>query len=490
MTQRAGIEIKNLSFEYATGPYALRGCLRDITYEIKPGTTVLLTGDSGAGKSTFLRLISGLAPHFYPGELNGILQLSTLTEKFVPSEQPLSRAIEYSASVFQNPRTQFFTEHVDSELAFGLENLGVFPYMIHSRVDRAVELMEISGLRGRRLQELSGGQLQKLACACALTTPGDIVLFDEPTSNLSPKAIETLRSCITRLRALGMTLVIAEHRVGCMKGLVDEVLYLRDGRIQKSFSAEDFYALHDTERKHLGLRSFEPIPITDFPSSDRDDLRLENIRFSYGDNAVLSIDQVGFAAGEVTVVVGPNGSGKTTLARVICGLEKPGRGARISLNGRALSAVARQQTCYLVMQDVGRQLFAATVEEEVTLGLSPTARNYVDTPLLLKQSGLSGYEKCHPQALSGGQQQRLVIATARAQKSKVYIFDEPTSGVGWRHLKEIALHLRSLAAQGAVVIVITHDAELIEESATRLVNMENINKITHTSWEEVKVNDN
>lgn len=108
MTQRAGIEIKNLSFEYATGPHALRGCLRDITYEIKPGTTVLLTGDSGAGKSTFLRLISGLAPHFYPGELNGILQLSTLTEKFVPSEQPLSRAIEYSASVFQNPRTQFF----------------------------------------------------------------------------------------------------------------------------------------------------------------------------------------------------------------------------------------------------------------------------------------------------------------------------------------------------------------------------------------------
>lgn len=126
----------------------------------------------------------------------------------------------------------------------------------------------------------------------------------------------------------------------------------------------------------------------------------------------------------------------------------------------------------------------------MTLGLSPTARSYVDTPLLLKQSGLSGYEKCHPQALSGGQQQRLVIATARAQKSKVYIFDEPTSGVGWRHLKEIALHLRSLAAQGAVVIVITHDAELIEESATRLVNMENINKITHTSWEEVKVNDN
>ena len=487
---RMHISVENLSFTYSLGARLSSFGVSDQSFAVEPEQCLLLTGDSGSVKSTLIRLINGLIPHFHPGELSGKLALTADSVEFVPSQQSLSRAIEFSASVFQNPRTQFFTECVDAELAFGMENLGIAPAEIESRVQVAVGVLGIEALRGRKLKELSGGQLQAVACACALVYPGGLILLAEPTSNLSMASINILTDAITRLKQLGKTIVIAEHRLFFLRDIDDLVLYLRNGTITRRFDAAEFFAMSDSERRALGLRSLhrQPVPALPSPAAPTAPkgargvsklsevnafrgLELLNVRFAYGSHNVLDIDHTCFPAGEVTALIGPNGAGKTTLARLICGLAAPKRGGRLLLNGRAMSARARRKASQMVMQNVGRQLFAATAEEEVTLGLAKSKRDQVDVPAILHALELDYTAKHHPQSLSGGQRQRLAIAVAEAEDAQIYVFDEPTSGVGWRHLQSISALLRLLADSGAVVIVITHDHEFIRESATRIIDM-------------------
>lgn len=473
------LSARNLTFTYSQGARLSDAGVSDVTFHVEPGQCVLVTGDSGSGKSTLLKLLNGLIPHFHPGELNGDLRVICNEVAIVPAEQPLSRAIEFSATVFQNPRTQFFTESVDAELAFGLENLGIAPEEIERRIQFAVRGLGIEQLRGRKLKHLSGGQLQTVACACALVSPGGLVLLDEPTSNLDTESIDTLTDALRRLKQLGKTIVIAEHRLFYLKGIADHVLYLHSGQIMHRYTADEFFQLSDETRRQLGLRSLcrQPRPApTRSMRSNAPGLELHDVRFSYGKREVLNIDQVEFRAGEVTALIGPNGSGKTTLARIICGLATPQRGGSIRLGGEEIGAGARRKASQLVMQDVGRQLFAATVTEEVTLGLSKKKRDQVDVPQILRSLELEHVANRHPQSLSGGQRQRLAIGVAEAEQAQVYVFDEPTSGVGWRHLQSISTLLRSLADSGAVVIVITHDHELIKESATHIVDLNEVNR--------------
>ena len=239
------VNAHNVSFTYPLGARPGIQGVSDVSFSVSPGQCLLITGDSGSGKSTVLKLINGLIPHFNPGELLGTITIIKDGQDFNPAQEPLSRAIEFSASVFQNPRTQFFTESVNAELAFGLENLGVDPTEIESRIQSAVELLGINDLRGRRFKELSGGQLQTVACACALVYPGSLVLLDEPTSNLSMESIDILARVLHRLKELGTTIIIADHRLFFLKDIADQVIYLTQGKIARSFHAQEFYALDE-----------------------------------------------------------------------------------------------------------------------------------------------------------------------------------------------------------------------------------------------------
>ena len=429
-----------------------------------------MCGVSGSGKSTVLRLLNGLIPNFHEGELSG----RVLIDDEDVSSAPIERSGLRTATVFQNPASQFFTTTVADELAFAPQNYRVEAGEIRRRRAGALEELGIGDLADRDLRTLSGGQVQKVACAQALAQRTPVILLDEPTSNLDPRAIDDVRATIGRLKAAGRTLVVAEHRIYFLRGLVDEVVIMGRGRVVHRMAGEELWRIGEARRKELGLRALErprlavrPAGLAaiaggpggrpgadDAAGDGADGLLIENLQVERSGRLVLDIPRLFFPAGAVTGVVGANGVGKTTLARAVCRLQRARRGARMSLGGREL----RSGRAFLVMQDVHRQLFTESVSQEAS---APQ----------LERLDLAALADRHPLSLSGGQKQRLVIATAIDQDARVLILDEPTSGVDHRHLVAIAAELRDLAREGRVVIVISHDVEFLNECADRVIDM-------------------
>ena len=471
---RARLAIRGVSYSYPGG----RQVLDDVDMDVTPGALTLVCGASGSGKSTVLRLLNGLIPNFHEGELSG----RVLIDDEDVSSAPIERSGLRTATVFQNPASQFFTTTVADELAFAPQNYRVEAGEIRRRRAGALEELGIGDLADRDLRTLSGGQVQKVACAQALAQRTPVILLDEPTSNLDPRAIDDVRATIGRLKAAGRTLVVAEHRVYFLRGLVDEVVIMGRGRVVHRMAGEELWRIGEARRKELGLRALErprlavrPAglaaiaggpggrPGADDAAEDAagnaagdgaDGLLIENLQVERSGRLVLDIPRLFFPAGAVTGVVGANGVGKTTLARAVCRLQRARRGARMSLGGREL----RNGRAFLVMQDVHRQLFTESVSQEAS---APQ----------LERLDLAALADRHPLSLSGGQKQRLVIATAIDQDARVLILDEPTSGVDHRHLVAIAAELRDLAREGRVVIVISHDVEFLNECADRVIDM-------------------
>ena len=448
--------IRGVSYAYPTGQQVLDG----VDLDVAPGSLTLVCGASGSGKSTILRLLNGLIPHFHDGELTG----RVLVGDEEVCDTPIERSGLRTATVFQNPASQFFTTTVADELAFAPQNYQVPAPEIRRRRNEALETLGITDLADRELRGLSGGQTQKVACAQALAQ---------------------------------QTLVVAEHRIYFLRGLVDEAVIMGRGRVLHRMGGEELWRIEDERRRRLGLRTLErprlatsPEPVaarTGHADSTADDvvssgvehpsraaggalwaepnetsgglqeggLRIENLKVERGGRLILDIPELFFPAGAITGVMGANGIGKTTLARAVCGLQRARRGVRISLDGKELAT----GQAFLVMQDVHRQLFAESVSQEAGLPQ-------------LKRLDLADLADRHPLSLSGGQKQRLVIATAIDQDARVLILDEPTSGVDHRHLVAIAAELRDLAREGRVVIVISHDIEFLNECADYVVEIE------------------
>ena len=465
--------IRGVSYAYPTGQQVLDG----VDLDVAPGSLTLVCGASGSGKSTILRLLNGLIPHFHDGELAG----RVLVGDEEVCDTPIERSGLRTATVFQNPASQFFTTTVADELAFAPQNYQVPAPEIRRRRNEALETLGITDLAERELHGLSGGQAQKVACAQALAQQTPVILLDEPTSNLDPRAIDDVRATIERLKTAGRTLVVAEHRIYFLRGLVDEAVIMGQGRVLHRMGGEELWRIEDERRRRLGLRTLErprlatsPEPVAaraGHAGSTADDvvssgneisggpqeggLRIENLKVERGGRLILDIPDLFFPAGAITGVMGANGIGKTTLARAVCGLQRARRGVRIALDGKELAA----GQAFLVMQDVHRQLFAESVSQEAGLPQ-------------LKRLDLADLADRHPLSLSGGQKQRLVIATAIDQDARVLILDEPTSGVDHRHLVAIAAELRDLAREGRVVIVISHDIEFLNECTDHVIEIE------------------
>ena len=458
------IEFRNVSFRY---PNSADGGLEKINLTVPDGQCVLICGRSGCGKSTLTRLINGLIPQFFPGELTGqvLLDGENLLDK------PMYAIAEKVGSVFQNPRTQFFNVDTDSEIAFGLENKAVLQERLNPRVCQTAKALHIENLLGRNIFALSGGEKQKIAFASVYAMEPEVYLLDEPSSNLDMEAIQALRAHIKLIKAQGKTVLIAEHRLWYLAEVADRIIYLENGRMAGDFTPTQFLALSAAKRREMGLRAMDlhaEEPMQFSMPTPAANLELRDVTLCYQKTEVLKNISVKAVSGEVIAVVGRNGAGKTTFSRALCGLHQQTFGAYL-LNGCVQKTKQRMKQAYLVMQDVNYQLFAESVKAECTFGIkNPDIALAEQT---LSKLGLAPYQDRHPNTLSGGQKQRLATAVSMVCGKELLVFDEPTSGLDYDSMTHLAALIRKLADSGKMIFIVTHDYEFACRTCTRVLHL-------------------
>ena len=285
------IQIQDVSFGYEEE----QETLSNIDLEIAQGECIVLTGESGCGKTTVTKLINGLIPHFVEG---GVLSGQVFVNGLEAPKTEMYRLAEEVGSVFQNPKSQFFNIDSDSEITFGLENAGVEPKKIKERYDATVSALKIQPLLGRNIFSMSGGEKQSLAFASVYAMNPSVFVLDEPTANLDADAIETLRGQILQLKKEGRTVVIAEHRLYFLMDLIDRAVFIKDGKIVQIFSGEEFRQLSEEQRIEMGLRSLVP-PVLHLPEAGppgaQEGLSVENLSCAFEKQPVFS--DLSFSAG-------------------------------------------------------------------------------------------------------------------------------------------------------------------------------------------------
>ncbi|HEY7259079.1 MAG TPA: ATP-binding cassette domain-containing protein [Gaiellales bacterium] len=449
-----------LTFEQVSHRYAAGGrpALQHVDLTVDEGELVLLVGESGSGKSTLLRAALGLVPRFHGGELHGRVRVGGLdTRRHRPGE--LAR---HAGLVFQDPEAQVVSSRVLAEAAFGLENLGVVPAEILPRARAALRMAGAEHLADRTTRTLSGGERQRVAIASVLAMGPRVLLLDEPTSQLDPAAADELVATLLHLRDRhGIAVVIAEHRTERLFDVADRVVAMRAGAITVDTAPAAARAALASEPWLLPRDAAEPPPAAE-PVDPAG--RLVAAAKRLGPTKALDGVSAAFERGAVTAVTGPNGAGKTTLALALCGL----------LDLDSGTAAHRGRAGY-VAQDPAAYLLHDTVLDEVEYGLgnlgvpAPARRARAEAELDRFDLGWAAAE--HPRDLSSGERQRLAVASVTAMRPDLVVLDEPTRGVDGRRKQALTALVRGLAADGAGVVVVSHDAPFVADVATAAVVM-------------------
>lgn len=467
------IDLNQVTFSYQ-GVEGNQQTLNHFSLHIPKGQLVVLAGRSGCGKTTVTRLINGLIPHFYEGNLSGSVWVDG---RQVPQVALYDNALSV-ATVFQNPKSQFFNVDTYSEMAFSLENRGEHVPIILKRVREEVERYKIGHLMHRNIFQLSGGEKQKLACASISVSEPEVLVFDEPSANLDIMAIQDLKENIAHWKRQGKTIVVAEHRLYYLWELMDRLVILEDGRMIEDIQGASIRDLDNQRLHQWGLRSFKASSYTlsDRPTNDNKaipTIQFDQLYFEYQKNhPVVNCSNLKIKEGNITAIVGHNGHGKTTLLRCLCGLEKKCR-CQMSYRNKAYNRRDRLKTFYLVMQDVNHQLFAESVLDEVLISMANEDEEKAKA--LLQEFDLLDYQERHPISLSGGQKQRLAVATALASDRDILAFDEPTSGLDYYHMLQVVKVIKSLKNRGKTVLIVTHDWEFIHALGAEVMTLEKIN---------------
>lgn len=516
------IEMECVSFSYGTatdGAYALK----DIDLSVEEGTFVGLIGPSGAGKSTLASAITGAIPHHYRGRLFG----STLVAGLDTCEAPLTDIAKVVGSVLQDIDAQMVASVVEDELLFGLENFGIDHREIEGRIASALDAVGIADLRHREIATLSGGQKQKVAIAAILAMTPRVIVMDEPTSALDPASARDVFEVLRRAKELtGMTVILIEQTVALLAEYCDRVVVIDQGRIALDGTPTDVFSHGETLRAigvdtprtvrisnslaeaglapndspALTLDGAEPLvagilapglsessPIVPRTLGDRPDARntvdgrpiivdVAGAAYSYGTGqaGIEGIDLT-VRAGEILAVVGQNGAGKTTFTKLLNGLIKPSAGVvRIAgLDTRTTPVSALASHAATLFQNPDRQLCRNTVVEEISFGLelqgvaADTARERARH--VAAAFGLP--ENASPFNLSRGQRQMVALASVVALEPELIILDEPTSGLDYRECMTVMETVRQRALDGAAVVMVCHDMEVVSDFADTLAVM-------------------
>lgn len=441
--------IERLSFSY---PSSETEALVDVSLELERGEVALVLGRSGSGKSTLLRSLAGLVPHFHGGRFSGSVTVAGLdTRRTAPAA--LAGTV---ATLFQDPEDQIVFDRVASEVSFGPENLGLQPGEVARRVASSLAAVGAEHLLGRSTRDLSGGELQRVCLASALALEPQLLLLDEPTSQLDPDGAAAFLELVGALaRERGMAVVLSEQRPALPLEICDRVLFLERGRLL--LDAPRAQAIEWLEENAPAF--VEPPEAA--PAQARAPgvtiCELEGIGYAYRPGTpVLENVSLELRRGEIAALAGPNGCGKTTLAKLACGLLE-------AQEGRAL---CHGRSGYL-SQDPGRYVVCERAEDEVALGIAgdlPRARSW------LTELGLAGSERRHPRDLSSGERERLGLAAVLATEPDLLVLDEPTRGVDPERKRELGEMLRAGAPARATLLV-THDLAFARSVADRVVSL-------------------
>ena len=486
------IEFRHVSYRYSFNEH---WAVKDLNFSVQPGELVLVTGVSGCGKTTLMRLANGLCPHYYAGERTG--------EVFIDGVDTLSQTVsdisDRIGTLFQDPEDQFFALTVKDEMAFTLQVTGESEEKIQRVVTEQAKRFGIDALLDNPISALSEGQKQRVALAEIFVNRPHALILDEPSANLDPEATEQLARDLGVLKAKGFAILVVDHRLHWLSEVADRVLVMKDGEIREE---GPFSLLQDVElRQRYGLRAAHvddarrtlesshaaPSVLTvrdlsfDYRNSNRSGTlrKLERLFKSTRPKKLDKqlLDHLAFELKSgVTALIGDNGSGKTTLARVLTGLNI-GTGD-VELNGQSIEPSALMKHTGLVLQNADHQLQMRSVLEEIEACLFAAGRPNDEKTVceLLSAFDLTDLKRRHPQSLSGGQKQRLVIACAMAKDPEILILDEPTSGLDGANMQRVACALKKQAQAGKAILLITHDLELLAlcaQSALRMNELKN-----------------
>ncbi len=513
------IEFSHFTFQYYS---QAEPTLHDINLKIYPGEKVLIVGPSGSGKSTLGHCLNGLIPFAYKGQIEGSLKINGVETRELDIFQ-LSKRV---GTVLQDSDGQFVGLTVGEDIAFALENDNVPTRVMHERVQRVSEMVDMNKWLSSSPFELSGGQKQRTSLAGVLVDDVEILLFDEPLANLDPATGKSAIEIIDEIHKNSQkTIVIIEHRLeDVLHRGVDRILVIDEGRITADMNAHALVAspileltgirepLYVTALKYAGIPVTEELQaghietlktdlfcdalqtwfwrINEGPTRIQHHpiLQMKDISFSYdGIHPVLSDIDVDIDEGEMISIVGKNGAGKSTLSKLLCAFEKPD-GGQILYAGQDIkdkSIKERAEIIGLVMQNPNQMISKPLIFDEVALGLRlrgvPEEEIASRVERVLKTCGLSPFIEWPISALSYGQKKRVTIASILVLDPKIIILDEPTAGQDYRHYTEIMEFLVEINRLGVTVILITHDMHLMLEYTPRAVVLAGGRKIADTA---------
>ena len=451
------LTLENLSLFYEQD----KKVLDDINLIVADCECVLLTGESGSGKSSIINSINGLAFEYENAKFSGNIKVDNKDLKGMELYE-ISLMI---SSVFQNPKTHFFNVDTTLELLFYLENIGLDRKEMESRMEDMLKLFPITHLLGRSIFDLSGGEKQILCVAACYISGCKILVLDEPSSNLDDTYIDILKEMLHILKNKGITLIIAEHRIYYLTDLADRIILVRKGELFKELKKDELL----NSEKQIGLRSAIKTVLKAQNKSVGNDLNIKKLEYNFKDGSGLKIEDISFGLGNIYGITGKNGCGKSTFIRVLTGLDDKGK-SEITFNGKILNKKDRLKNSSLVMQDVNHQLFTDSVEEEIKLGVKDLSQDRLDKVLFGLE--LTELKDRHPMSLSGGQKQRVAIASVLCKNSRFIFFDEPTSGMDYKNMIRISKLIKEMSTKDNIIFIVSHDNEFLNETADSILCLE------------------